>query len=97
MYVPQSLKADTAAGVLEVVWDDDQLVRYSLKYLREQCNCAVCVDEITGRRLLDPETIPSDISIQSMQHVGSYAVRIQWSDGHNTGLYTWQRLRQLDT
>lgn len=96
MQVPKSLKADTAAGVLEVVWADDHQVRYPLRYLRENCNCAVCVDELTGRRILDLATIPDDIAIRSMRHVGSYAVGIEWSDGHNTGLLTWERLRDLD-
>jgi len=47
------------------------------------------------RRILDPASVPADITIEKMELVGSYAVRVRWSDGHNSGLYTWERLREL--
>jgi DUF971 family protein len=57
--------------------------------------CARCVDEITGERIVDVEGLDPDVAIDDMQLVGNYAVKIRWSDGHDTGLYTWQHLRQL--
>ena len=53
------------------------------------------MNEWTGERMLDPATIPADITIEKMEQVGGYAIRIHWSDGHNSGLYTWKRLRKL--
>lgn len=57
--------------------------------------CARCVDEITGERIVDIDGIDPDISIADMALVGNYALKIRWSDGHDTGLYTWDHLRQL--
>jgi len=57
--------------------------------------CAHCVDEITGERIVDVEGIDPDISIREMQLVGNYALKIRWSDGHDTGLYTWAHLKCL--
>ncbi len=57
--------------------------------------CARCVDEITGQRIVDLEGIDPHIAIEDLKLVGNYALKISWSDGHDTGLYTWQHLRQL--
>lgn len=61
--------------------------------LRLACPCAGCVEEMTGRALLDPETVPADVHPVSVALVGGYGIRIQWSDGHGTGIYTFERLR----
>jgi len=53
------------------------------------------VDEMTGRRILDPATLPQDVQPVEMTLTGNYAVKFRWSDGHDTGLYTWERLRDL--
>ena len=60
-----------------------------------ECRCAACVDELTGVRTLDISSIADDIIIDDMQLVGNYALRIDWSDGHSTGLYSWKLLRAL--
>ena len=57
--------------------------------------CARCVDEITGERIVDVEGIDQEIGIDGMELVGNYALKIRWSDGHDTGLYTWEHLRRL--
>jgi DUF971 family protein len=46
-------------------------------------------------RILDPRGVAAEIAITDMQLVGNYAVRIHWSDGHSTGLYTWEHLLAL--
>ena len=63
--------------------------------LRGECPCAVCRDEWTGARILDPKTIQDDLKVEGLEAIGSYAVRIAWSDGHSSGLYTWETLRRL--
>jgi ATP-binding protein involved in chromosome partitioning len=62
--------------------------------LRLACPCAACVDEMSGRGLLDPAAVPADVRPVSIALVGTYGLRVMWSDGHGTGIYTFQRLRQ---
>ena len=92
---PISLENDKAGHRLLIVWRDDLTAHLPLKKIREACGCARCVDEITGRPILDPTTVPVDISIDEMKLIGNYAVKIVWSDGHSTGLFTWELLRKL--
>lgn len=60
--------------------------------LRLACPCAACVEEMTGRPLLDPAVVPEVIRPLRLAAVGGYGLRIHWSDGHGTGIYTWDRL-----
>jgi ATP-binding protein involved in chromosome partitioning len=69
--------------------------RVPARALRLACSCAVCVEEMSGRPLLDPASVPDDIRPVSVALVGAYAVRVDWSDGHSTGIYPWSRLRAL--
>lgn len=52
--------------------------------LRRQCRCAMCVEEFTGRQLLQPEDVPESIKPVEIGAVGNYAVGITWSDGHKS-------------
>src|SRR6266404_2022922 len=92
---PESIERLPEHRLLRVRWADGVEGRLGLVALRAQCMCARCVDEITGERLIDTEGIDPDISITDMQLVGNYALKIRWSDGHDTGLYTWEHLRRL--
>ncbi|MDX1683379.1 MAG: DUF971 domain-containing protein [Phycisphaeraceae bacterium] len=92
---PSDLSARTDEGVLAVTWPDGRVDELAYKPLRCACHCAHCVHEITGERLLDPDEVDEDIAIKGIEPVGRYAVRIAWSDGHDTGLWTWSRLRNL--
>ncbi len=91
---PRDLKAFRGEGLLRITWPDrtDSL---PFRFLRGECGCAQCVNEWTGERMLDPATIPENIAPERMELVGNYAVRIHWSDGHSSGLYTWERLHGL--
>jgi DUF971 family protein len=55
----------------------------------------MCVEETTGRPLLDPAGVPPDVRPLKVSLVGAYAIRIEWSDGHSTGLYTYELLWAL--
>lgn len=92
--VPLDLKALREQGRLRVAWDDGE-TNFPFAFLRRQCQCAHCVNEWTGEQILDPASVSEDIAVESMELVGSYAIRIHWTDGHNAGLFTWERLREL--
>ena len=79
---------------IRVTWSDSHLSVFQNKMLRERCPCAGCVHELTGQRLLDPRSIREDIRAEAIELVGRYAIRVRWSDGHGTGIYTFQRLRE---
>ena len=80
---------------LAITWSDGLESRYAVRALRLACRCAHCVDEWSGSARLDPAGVPDDVLPQQIQPVGRYGVRIDWSDGHTTGIYTFRRLREL--
>lgn len=90
---PESIDL-TDAGEFHVVWSGGQEAKIPFVRLRDLCPCAGCVEEGTGRKLLDPATIPADIRPVQVAAVGNYAVQVEWSDGHSTGIYSWQTLRE---
>lgn len=79
----------------DVTWNDGHFSSYPSWYLREKCMCAACVEEFTGRRKIVQGSIPSTVERVSVSPVGNYALQFGWSDGHNTGIYTFEYLRQL--
>lgn len=80
---------------LNIAWQDGHLSEYEPRYLRQCCPCAGCVEEMTGRPLLDPATVPEDVYPLAIQYVGRYALRFDWSDGHGTGIYPFDQLRRI--
>jgi DUF971 family protein len=92
---PSAIKAFRDDGVLEITWPSLGVRRISFKTLRANCPCAGCVDEFTGIRTLNVDAIRPDIAPARIELCGNYALKIEWTDGHSTGLYTWQRLAQI--
>ncbi|HEY3104606.1 MAG TPA: DUF971 domain-containing protein, partial [Pyrinomonadaceae bacterium] len=68
---------------------------YEAASLRRACPCAQCVDEWTGERRLQPQAVAEDIEIGDLSIVGRYALNFRWSDGHETGIYSFQYLRDF--
>ncbi|MBL8225131.1 MAG: P-loop NTPase [Chromatiales bacterium] len=83
------------ARTLSVWWADGVQHDIDVRDLRLACHCALCVEEMTGRPLLDPATVRADVAPRSLMSVGNYAVAVTWNDGHNSGLDTFSRLREL--
>ena len=83
-------------GRLVIEWPDGYVGRFSPYDLRLQCPCAQCVDEDTGKKRLDPKRVPLDIRITGVEKVGRYAVTVAFSDGHNTGIYKYDRLKEME-
>jgi|SRR6185437_10788553 len=78
---------------LLIEWDrSGHQAFYPARELRLACGCALCADEMTARPVLDAARIPADIRPLSVALVGTYGLRVQWSDGHGTGIYTFERL-----
>ncbi len=79
----------------EITWNDGHISAYPSWYLRENCQCASCVEEFTGIKKVIPGTIPSGLERVSVSPVGNYALQFEWSDGHFTGIYSFELLRRL--
>ena len=83
----------TTPRELTIRWDDGAVTAYTIHFLRSECACARCVNENTGMRILDPRTIAEDLTILNAEPVGMYGIKFTFSDGHDNGIYTWERLR----
>jgi DUF971 family protein len=82
-------------GELGIAWADGHESFYGGKYLRCACACAGCVDEVSGVKTLQDDTVPEDTHVVSWSPVGNYAIHIVWSDGHDGGIYSFRHLRSL--
>lgn len=78
-----------------IEWSDGHVSRYEVRALRLACACARCVDEWTGEERIDDASVPADVRPRKVRPVGRYAIQIDWSDGHDTGIYPFERLREL--
>jgi DUF971 family protein len=70
-------------GNLLVRWDDGKESKFAPRWLRARCPCAECVEEWSGNRMVGDA------------QVARYAIQIQWSDQHSTGIYSWDYLLEL--
>ncbi len=81
-------------------WEDDSETLLKIKYMRDECPCAGCKGETILLRTYRPPKLqmfsPEMYKIKNIDVVGGYAIRITWQDGHNTGIYSWEYIRQLE-
>lgn len=80
---------------LAVLWADGHRDHFDVRDLRLNCRCALCIEEMSGRKLLDPLKVRADVRPRTISSIGNYAIGIDWSDGHNSGLYSFDHLRSL--
>jgi DUF971 family protein len=80
---------------LRITWKDGRVMEYEPRELRLLCPCAGCVDETTGVRRLRPEAVDEGVYPTAIHYVGRYALQFVWSDGHSTGIYTFEYLRRI--
>lgn len=80
---------------LGVAWSDGHQSQFHARKLRLECPCASCVDEWTKEKRLQDDSVPMDVRPRKLQTVGRYALNVSWSDGHDTGFYTFDQLRSL--
>jgi len=82
-------------GYLGVDWSDGNRTVLPNRWLRGQCPCARSVDEWTGVRAVGEADVPFDVEPAKVVSVGRYALRIDWTDGHDSGIYGYEYLREL--
>ncbi|MCG6154695.1 DUF971 domain-containing protein [Rubinisphaera margarita] len=92
---PENITARLSDQMLVCSWSEEDRFEFPFRVLRGLCPCANCVNEFTGERTFFVDDAPEDIQPGKMELVGNYAVKIYWSDGHSTGLYTWKYLRSI--
>jgi DUF971 family protein len=91
---PREIKQVGDAG-LNITWGDGVTSSYKAADLRRACPCAQCVNEWTGQRVLKPEQVSEELAIADISIVGRYALNFRWSDGHETGIYSFRFLREF--
>lgn len=100
---PVSISADRKSRQLTVIWADKHKSLIPFGLLRKACPCASCrgghefMSSEPDPAIFDREEYPEgpDNRMANIQGVGSYALGIEWEDGHNAGIYNWHYLRAL--
>jgi DUF971 family protein len=100
---PEHIAISKSKGI-KIDWKDGHHSEYPLGYLRDECPCASCTGahgtEPQRTNYATPQANPFQmftptLRMASVEEVGQYAIRIQWSDGHNTGIYSYEHFRQI--
>jgi DUF971 family protein len=91
---PREIMQETDQNV-RITWGDGFVSTYAAPALRRVCPCAQCVNEWTGERMLKAETIADDLQFNDVEIVGRYALNFKFSDGHETGIYSFRYLREI--
>lgn len=98
---PEHIAISKSTGI-KIDWRDGHHSDYSLAYLRDECPCATCTGahgtEPRKSSYSNPGPFPMfkpALRMDSVEPVGSYAIRIFWNDGHSTGIYSFDHLRNI--
>ncbi len=98
---PRNIDISKTQGVT-IIWNDGHESQFPLPYLRDHCPCATCSnahgtsEPQAGTVSRNPFVMYKERpKIRDVEMVGRYAMRILWSDGHNTGIYSWTHLREI--
>ena len=76
-------------------WTDGTQMTVSNSDLRLSCQCALCVNELTGKQILQPKDVRADIAPIEITPLGNYAIGVVWNDGHSSGIYPYDIIRQI--
>jgi DUF971 family protein len=102
---PEHIAISKSKGI-KIDWKDGHRSEYDLKYLRDECPCAECAGthgtppRPKGGQAPDAGASPFQmytptLKMLDVEPVGSYAIRIKWSDGHNAGIYSYEHFRRI--
>ncbi|MCA9549768.1 MAG: DUF971 domain-containing protein [Myxococcales bacterium] len=86
------VRLDRDNGRVLITWDDESRLQYYLDDLRNQCPCASCQGHSPGE--VEPPQVKGAL-LMNIAEVGNYALKFTWSDGHDTGIYTWSYLAKI--
>ena len=89
-----SVSYDVEKSILRVDDGDIQNATISPAELRRGCRCAACVEELTGKQILNPASISESVKPLNMSPTGNYALSVDWSDGHRS-LYPYRQIRSM--
>lgn len=105
---PISVKVHVSTGEgVDITWSDGHTSHYDFPYLRDHCPCALCNDERQKKEKFGASTgsAPSSTAVlpmfkprakaKSATAVGNYAIQIEFTDGHSTGIFSFDHLRQI--
>lgn len=92
---PKSITYDSRAHELNIRYDDTETIVLSAEYLRVFSPSAEVRGHTSDQRVL--QTGKKDVEIKSIEPVGNYAIRLVFSDGHDSGIYSWSYLRELSS
>jgi DUF971 family protein len=96
---PEHIAISKSKGI-QIDWKDGHRSEYGLQYLRDKCPCATC----TGAHGTPPAPAAANgpfqmyapaLKMLNVEPVGKYAIRIHWSDGHSTGIYSFEHFRHI--
>ncbi len=91
---PKSIKKKSQSELI-ITWNDGHESVYTLRQLRDICPCAACQGESVLLREQPAQPAsdhPRRYELVGIKPVGSYAVQIEWGDGHAAGIYSWEYL-----
>ena len=80
---------------ITISWSDETESKYNAAELRRACPCAGCINEWTGEKTLKTDSIPDNLTFASIAVVGRYALNFIFSDGHDTGIFSFRFLSKL--
>ncbi|HEX4594524.1 MAG TPA: DUF971 domain-containing protein [Bryobacteraceae bacterium] len=102
---PEHIAISKSKGI-QIDWKDGHHSQYALGYLRDECPCATCTgahgtapqksDYSATKSAGNPfQMFTPTLKMLHVEQVGHYAIKIDWSDGHNTGIYSFDHLRKI--
>lgn len=97
---PTNIEVDLKKREVRIDWADGYHSLYSFDYLRKYCPCATCTEQRNNAdplRILKPDQVVTRAELDPVspaERVGNYALQFFWQDGHRTGIYTFEFLRQ---
>jgi DUF971 family protein len=97
---PADIEVHIPDRMMTIQWGDGHRSVYSFDLLRKECPCAVC-REARQATTNDPFNVvtstvrPGEVTVAGAEQVGRYAVRFEWNDRHDTGIYSYEYLREI--
>ena len=102
---PKDVKVHVTSGAgVDIVWSDEHASHYDFPYLRDECPCATCNDEREKKRTFGSSGPPPAAALpmfkpkaraKAATTVGNYAIQITFTDGHATGIFSYEHLRSI--